>query len=129
MARSSARVGAVAASVVFLCSSTGFAQQGDSPLKSVMKVLGFATDLGPPADFVRQSRPKGDLDYIPVFQPPPEPAKPKLNDKDLQAVKSDLDSIEKRDDALRQSFPPAAKAMAEEAAAKKAKTKPAPAKQ
>ena len=129
MARSSAGVGVVAASVVLLWSTTGFAQQGDSPLKNVMKLFGFATDVGPPADFVQQSRPKGDLDYIPVFQPPPEPAKPKLNDKDLQAVKSDLDSIEKRDDALRQGFPPAAKAMAEEAAARKAKTKPAPAKQ
>ena len=129
MTRSSAGVGIVAASMICLCSSTGFAQQSDSPLKNVMKLFGFATDVGPPADFVQQSRPKGDLDYIPVFQPPPEPAKPKLSDKDLQAVKSDLDSVEKRDDAVRQGFPPAAKAMAEEAAARKAKTKPAPAKQ
>ncbi len=125
MARSSAGVGVVAASLVCLCSSTGLAQQGDSPLKNVMKMMGFATDLGPPADFVLRARPKGDLDYIPVFQPPPEPAKPKLSDKELQAVKGDLDSIEKRDDAIRQAFPPAVKAMAEEAAAKKAKTKPA----
>ena len=129
MARSSVGIGIVAASAVFLCASASFAQQGDSPLKNVMKALGFATDLGPPADFVGQSRPKGDLDYIPVFQPPPEPAKPKLSDKGLQAVKGDLDSIEKRDDVLRQGFPPAAKAMAAEAAAKKAKTKPAPPKQ
>ena len=39
-------------------------------------------------------------------------------------MKGDLDSVEKRDDALRQAYPPAAKAAAEEAAAKKAKTKP-----
>ena len=56
-------------------------------------MLGFATDVAPPADFVLQSRPKGDLDYIPVFQPPPEPAKPALNDKELKAVKGDLDSV------------------------------------
>ncbi len=87
--------------------------------------MGFATDVAPPADFVLQSRPKGDLDFIPVFQPPPEPATPALNDKELQAVKGDLDSVEKRDDALRQAYPPAVKAAAEEAAAKKAKTKPA----
>ncbi len=116
-------------SVICLCPSAGLAQQGDSLLKSAMKMMGFATDLGPPADFVLQSRPKGDLDFIPVFQSPPEPAKPKLSDKELQAIKGDLDSIEKRDDATRQAFPPAVKAMAEEAAAKKAKTKSDTAKQ
>ena len=40
-------------------------------------------------------------------------------------MKGDLDSVQKRDDATRQAFPPAVKAAAEEAAAKKAKTKPA----
>ncbi len=90
-----------------------------------MKILGFATDVAPPADFVLQSRPKGDLDFIPVFQPPPEPAKPALTDKELKAMKGELDSVQKRDDAIRQAFPPAVKAAAEEAAAKKAKTKPA----
>ena len=88
-------------------------------------MLGFATDVAPPADFVLQSRPKGDLEFIPVFQPPPEPARPALSDKELKAMKGDLDSVEKRDDAIRQAFPPAAKAAAEEAAAKKAKSKPA----
>ena len=65
------------------------------------KILGFATDVAPPADFVDKSRPQGDLDYIPIFQPPPEPAKPVLNDKELTALKGDLDSVEKRHDALR----------------------------
>ena len=102
------------------------AQQTDSVLKSAMKMLGFATDVAPPADFVVKSRPNGDLDYIPIFQPPPEPAKPALKDKDLTAVKGDLDSVQKQADAVRQAFPPAAKAVADEqaAAAKKAKTSP-----
>ena len=102
----------------------GFAQQADSPLKSAMKLFGFAADPPAPADFVLKSRPPGDLDYIPVFRPPPEPAKPALNDKDLKALKGDLDSVQKRDDALRTAFPPAAKAMAEQAASKKPKANP-----
>ena len=102
------------------------AQETDSPLKSAAKVLGFATDVAPPADFVLQSRPQGDLEYIPVFQPPPEPAKPALKDKDVTALKGDLDSVEKRHDSIRKGFPPAAKAMAEqEAARKKAQQQPA----
>ncbi|HZZ63691.1 MAG TPA: hypothetical protein VFE63_21430 [Roseiarcus sp.] len=129
MAGANAKAGIVVAAAVCVWSSAGLAQQADSPLKSVMKVLGFATDVAPPADFVLKSRPSGDLGYIPVFQPPPEPAKPALNGKELSGVKGALDSIEKRDDALRQAYPPAVKAAAEEAAAKKAKTKPANANQ
>jgi hypothetical protein len=125
----SAKAGIVVVAVACAWSSASLAQQTDSPLKSVMKILGFATDVAPPADFVVKSRPSGDLNYIPVFRPPPEPANPALNGKELSAVKGDLDSIEKRDDALRQAYPPAAKAAAEEAAAKKAKTQPANASQ
>ena len=128
MAGASVRIG-IAAVAACLWSSASLAQQAESPLRSVMKIMGFATDVAPPADFVLQSRPKGDLDFIPVFQPPPEPPKPALNDKELKAVKGDLDSVQKRDEAIRQAYPPAVKAAAEEAAAKKAKTKPAAAKQ
>jgi len=128
-ASASARVGIVVAAAACLWCPASLAQQADNLLKSGMKMLGLATDVAPPADFVLQSRPKGDLDYIPIFQPPPEPAKPALNDKELKAVKGDLDSVQKRDDAIRQAFPPAVKAAAEEAAAKKAKSKPATANQ
>ena len=96
--------------------STSSAQEQDSLLKNAAKALGFATDAGPPADFVQKSQPKGDLDYIPVFQPPPEPARPAMNTKDLGQLKSDLDSVDKRDDATRQAFPPSAKAVAEQKA-------------
>ena len=82
------------------------------------------TSRRPPISSFRRG-PKGDLDFIPVFQPPPEPAKPALSDKELKAMKGELDSVQKRDDAVRQAFPPAVKAAAEEAAAKKAKMKPA----
>ena len=121
---------AVVLAVVCGSASTAAAQQADSPLKSVMKLMGFATDAPQPQDFVAKSRPQKDLNYIPVFQPPPEPAKPVLKDKEVNALKGDLDSVEKRADALRADFPPAAKAVAEEQAqAKAAKKTPAPANQ
>ena len=98
-------------------------QQGKNILKQGAKLLGFATDLAPPADFVAKSRPASDPDFIPVFQPPPEPALPALKETDLKAVKTDLDALQKKHDALRQAYPPAAKARAEaEAAKKKPKT-------
>jgi hypothetical protein len=108
-----------------LCASGSavYAQQQDSILKQAFKVFGFATDVGPQADFVNKTRPGSDPDYIPVFQPPPEPARPTLKKDELKAVKSDLDGVQKQHDTLRQGFAPAAKAMAEQQAAQK-KPKP-----
>ena len=126
MARASVITLCLACAAACLWASAATAQQADSPLKSVMKMMGFATDVAPPADFVAKSRPNGDVDYIPIFQPPPEPARPVLTDKELKTTQGALDSIEKGHDAVRQAFPPAAKAMAEQqAAAQKAKAKPA----
>jgi hypothetical protein len=96
-----------------------YGQQQDSILKQAFKVFGFATDVAPPVDFVNKTRPGSDPGYIPVFQSPPEPARPTLKTDELKAMKSDLDGVGKQHDALRQAFPPAAKAMAEEQAAKK----------
>jgi hypothetical protein len=121
---------AMAFAVAFGSASVAAAQQADSPVKSVMKLLGFATDPPPAQDFVVKTRPQKEPDYIPVFQPPPEPAKLVLKDKELNALKGDLDSVEKRADAARAAFPPAAKAVAEEQAqAKAAKKTPAQANQ
>lgn len=100
-----------------LLASAASAQQADSPVKTVMKFLGFATDVGQPADFVVKSRPEKAPDYIPIFQPPPEPARKVLDTKSLDQMKGDLDSVEKRADAVRGAFPPAAKAVADEKAA------------
>jgi hypothetical protein len=106
--------------------SASSAQQSGSILKQGAKALGFATDVAPPADFVEKSRPTGDLDYIPVFQPPPEPSRPALKEPDLKSMRGDLDAVEKQHDAIRQAFPPAAKALAEQEAAKKKQQKSAP---
>jgi hypothetical protein len=94
-------------------------QQGDHILKQGAKLLGFATDVAPPADFVAKSRPADNPGFIPVFQPPPEPARPALKDDALKAMKSELDALQTKHDALRQAYPPAAKALAEQEAAKK----------
>jgi hypothetical protein len=114
-----ALAGLLALAALFASGSDVFAQQQDSILKQAFKVFGFATDVGPPVDFVTNARPGADPDYIPVFQPPPEPARPTLKTDELKAVKSDLDAVGKQHDTLRQGFAPAAKAMAEQQAAQK----------
>jgi hypothetical protein len=121
-----ALAGLLALAALVASGSDVYAQQQDSILKQAFKVFGFATDTGPPADFVTKTRPANDLDYIPVFQPPPEPSRPALKNTELKAVKSDLDSVGKQHNTLRQGFPPAAKALAEEQAGQKKPSSNAP---
>ena len=118
--------GLLALAALFTSGSDVYAQQQDSILKQAFKVFGFATDVAPPLDFVTKTRPTGDLDYIPVFEPPPEPSRPSLKTDELKAVKSDLDSVGKHHDTLRQGFPPAAKALAEQQAGQKKPSSNAP---
>ncbi len=80
---------ALATLAVSACASE--AQEQDNIFKQGAKLLGFATDVAPPADFVVKSRPNGDVDYIPVFQAPPEPARPALEGVNLKAVKNELE--------------------------------------
>ena len=118
--------GLFALAALFASGSDVYAQQQDNILKQAFKVFGFATDVAPPADFVNKTRPGAEPDYIPVFQPPPEPARPTLKNDELKAVKSDLDAVGKQHDAIRQGFPPSAKAMAEQQAAQKKPKSDAP---
>jgi hypothetical protein len=124
-----ALAGLLALAALVASGSSVYAQQQDSILKQAFKVFGFATDVGPPPDFVAKTRPSGDLNYIPVFQPPPEPARPALKTDQLKAVKGDLDGVQKQHDTLRQGFAPAAKALAEQQAAQKKPKSNAPAAQ
>jgi hypothetical protein len=101
--------------------------ESPSPLHSLAKGFGLATDPDPPPDFVQQSRPAEPAAEIPVFAPPAEPPGKVKSAKELEAIDSDLESIAKRHDALRAAYPPAAKAVAAAAAEKKAKSKPKPA--
>src|ERR1700684_1564198 len=104
-----ASTGLLALAALFAFGSEVYAQQQDSILKQGFKILGFATDVAPPPDFVTKTRPPSDPDYIPVFQPPPEPARPTLKNDELKAVKSNLDAFGKQHDAIRQSYTPCAK--------------------
>jgi MYXO-CTERM domain-containing protein len=117
-----AAAGLLALVALAASAQASLAQEQDNIFKQGAKLLGFATDVAPPADFVTHSRPAGDPDYIPVFRPPPEPALPALQGISLKAVKSELDAVQKRHDALRAAYPPAAKAIAEEEAAAKKKS-------
>jgi hypothetical protein len=97
--------------------------QSDSPLRSVMKIVGFATDVKPPPDFVQQSRPAEAPPSIPAFNKAPEPPGKVKSAKEIGDIDSELEAIGKRHDALRAAFPPSAKAVAEVEAAKAAKAK------
>ena len=100
--------------------------QSPSPLHSLAKGLGFATDVDPPPDFVQQSRPAEPGAEIPVFAAPDEPPGKVKSAKEIEAIGGDLESIGKRHDALLATFPPSAKAVAAAAAEKKAKSKRKP---
>jgi len=63
-----------------------------------------------------------------VFKTPEEPPSKVKSKSELKAMDADLDSAERKHDKIRAAFPPAAKAMAEQEAARKTKPrKPAPA--
>jgi hypothetical protein len=118
---------AIAAATLAACAApaqeaTPPANESPSPLRSLAKGLGFATDVDPPPDFVQQSRPAVPAAEIPVFNPPNEPPGKAKSASEVQAIDDDLESIAKSHDALRAEFPPAAKAVAAAAAEKKAKS-------
>lgn len=100
--------------------------QPDSPLKSLLKGAGLATDVSAPPDFVVNSRPAAPAPAMPAFTAPPEPPGKAKSDKDVEAIDRDLEAVGKRHDALRAAFPPSRQAVAEAAAAKKAKSKTKP---
>jgi hypothetical protein len=126
-ARSAALAIATATATLAVCAApaqeaTPPQNESPSPLHSLAKGLGFATDVDPPPDFVQQSRPAQPAAEIPVFNPPDEPPGKAKSAKEVQAIDDDLESIAKSHDALRAAYPPAAKAVAAAAAEKKAKS-------
>jgi hypothetical protein len=123
---------AVAATAFVACAApaqepTPPQDESPSPFHSLAKGFGFATDVEPPPDFVRQSRPAEPGAEIPVFTPPDEPPGKPKGAKEIEAIGGDLESIAKRHDALLATFPPSAKAAAAAAAEKKAKSMRKPA--
>jgi hypothetical protein len=90
-------------------------------LKQAFKMFGFATDPGPPQDFVVKTRPPAVGDYVPVGRKAfTRDVKAKTPDQ-LKAMETDFDTVKAAHDAIRSSFPPAVQAVAAAEAAKAAK--------
>ena len=85
------------------------------------KMLGVATDPAPAADFVVKARPAGEEDYIPVGHAEAEHSIKPKTPAQLKAMEAEFDQVKTRHDALRATFPPAVKAVADAEAAKAAK--------
>ena len=86
-------------------------------VRDLAKKAGIATDPGTPADFIVNARPTGEQDYIAVGRRETEhPIKVKTP-AELKALEGGFDTVKLRNDAIRSSFPPAVKAVADAAAA------------
>lgn len=89
--------------------------------RTIAKKIGIATDPAEPADFVVNTRPTGEQDFIPIGRTETEhPIKVKTPAQ-LKAMESVFDGVKTRHDALRSTFAPAMKAVAEAKAAQAAK--------
>jgi hypothetical protein len=89
--------------------------------KTIAKKIGIATDPGAPADFVVNSRPAIEGDFIPVGRKETEHSVKVKTPAQIKAMEADFDAVKVRHDALRSTFAPAVKAVADAKAAKEAK--------
>jgi hypothetical protein len=97
------------------------APDNDTIVKKAFKVFGFATDPGPPQDFVVKTRPPVEGDYVPAGRKAfTRDIKAKTPDE-LKAMQDDFDKVKAAHDAIRAGFPPAVQAVAAAEAAKAAK--------
>ncbi len=95
----------------------------DGIIKDLAKKAGLAADPGEPADFVVRSRPAGSQDFVPIGRKAFERRIKVKTPEELKAIEADLEAVRARHDALRATFAPAVKAVADAAAAKAAKDK------
>jgi hypothetical protein len=94
---------------------------GNPVARRVAKTIGLVTDPGEPQDFVVKTRPTDEQDYIPIGRKEfDHPIKAKTP-AELKAMEADFDSVKVRHDAIRSTFAPAVKAVADAEAAKAAK--------
>jgi hypothetical protein len=88
---------------------------------SLATKAGIATDPGAPADFVIKTRPAGEEEFIPVGRVETEHSIKVKTPAELKAMQADFDAVKARHDAIRATFPPAMKAVADAEAARAAK--------
>jgi hypothetical protein len=89
--------------------------------KTLATKIGIATDPHEPADFVVNSRPATEGDYIPIGRKETEHTVKVKTPAELKAMEAGFDAVKLRHDALRSTFAPAVKAVADAEAAKAAK--------
>lgn len=89
-------------------SATAFADDTFSshPLDSVLKALDLKTDVGKSPDFVEQSRPKTEMDFVPVGQPHPTRSVKVKTPAELKAMESELDTARIHQDKISGRKPP-----------------------
>jgi hypothetical protein len=89
--------------------------------RTIAKKIGIATDPPEPADFVVNTRPTGEQDFIPIGRTETEhPIKVKTPAQ-LKAMENVFDGVKTRHDAFRSTFAPAVKAVADAKATQAAK--------
>ena len=89
--------------------------------KTLATKIGIATDPGEPADFVVNSRPAVEGDFIPIGRKETEHTIKIKTPAEIKAMEADFDTVKVRHDALRSTFAPAVKAVDAADAAKAAK--------
>jgi hypothetical protein len=93
----------------------------DGIMRNIAKKAGLATDPGEPPDFVVKSRPAGAQEYVPVGRKGFVRDIKVKTPEQLKALEEEFEAVRARHDALRSTFAPAVKAVADAAAAKAAK--------
>ena len=78
----------------------------DAPVDTVLKALDLKTDAGPPADFVKESRPKTEGDFVPVGTRHPDRTIKVKTPAELKSMEADLDAARSRQDKIAGRKPP-----------------------
>ena len=78
----------------------------DHPLDKVLKALDLKTDIGEAPEFVRQSRPKTEGDFVPVGAQHPARTIKVKTPAELKAMTADLDAARIRHDKIAGRKPP-----------------------
>jgi hypothetical protein len=95
--------------------------QDEGFFRGLAKKAGIATDVGPPQDFVLQTRPSAPKDYVPIFRKTDEHKRKVLTPDQLKAMQAELNATGTSDAKIRDAFPPARKAYQDEQREKAAK--------
>ena len=95
------------------------------PVDSVLRALDLKTDPGPPADFVKEARPEGESDFVPVGEQHPTRSVKVKTPAELKAMEAELDAARLQHDKISGRKPPAPKPAKKTAAKSSAPPSPA----